>query len=197
VFASVSARPNSAVSLGGYNVVMRASQISWLSSFILAVLLIAAPAHAQEQLVPPEQQLAELLELAQAYQSNYLELAAICCYQIYASTGIIAPDFANGYIAAETAVSALDSSQLLQSCCFTTLSEIIELTPADDELLHEEAGRLLAIITAEGELLEALREVCLEPSELNVVRTEEARRQVEMLLDEYTAADPLPVGNSD
>lgn len=176
---------------------MRSKTYIWLCSSALAFLLIAPPVCAQEQLTPPEQQLEELLVLAQAYQSNYLELVAICTYQLYSATGIIATDYANGYISSETALSALDGNLLLQSCCFTTLSEIVELTPADDEMLHAEADRLLAIINAEGELLSALREVCLEPTAANQDLTEEARRQVEKLLNEYTSNNPSAVDNPD
>jgi len=147
--------------------------------------------------MPPEQRWAELLTLAQAYQSNYLELVAICGFQLYASTGVVATDYANGYIDAETALSALDGNRLLQSCCFSTLTEIVALTPVDDELLHAEAGRLLAIIKAEGDLLNALREVCLAPSDSTEAQTEEARRQVEMLLDEYTINNLPPADNSE
>lgn len=156
----------------------------------VAVLALDQPSRSQEPLTPPEQRWEELLTLAQAYQSNYLELVAICCYQLYASTGIIATDYSNGFINGETALFALDANRLLQSSCLTTLTEIVELTPLDDEVLHAEAGRLLAIIGAEGELLNALREVCLDPSEENTTVAEDARRQVERLLDEYTAENP-------
>jgi hypothetical protein len=155
---------------------------------MVILLVICAPlARAQESLTPPEQQWDELLALAEAYQSNYLELVAICCYQLYASTGIIATDYANGYIDAEAALSALDGNSLLHSSCMSTLTEIIELTPEDDEALHAEAGRLLAIIEAEGALLSALREVCVNPDDTNVALTESARQEVEQLLNEYTA----------
>jgi hypothetical protein len=176
---------------------MRAIKCVCISAVALLVATFAQPVCAQEQLTPPEQQIADLLNLAQAYQSNYLELVAICCFQLYASTGVVATDYANGYISGETAMSALDSNQLLQSCCFTTLSEIVDLTPADDELLHAEAGRLLAIISAEGDLLTALRDVCLDPSDDNAARAEDARRQVETLLDEYTSSSLSAADNAD
>lgn len=162
----------------------------WAASAV--VVLCMVPARAQESLTPPEQQWQQLLTLAEAYQTNYLEVVAICCYQLYATTGIVATDYANGYIDAEAALSALDGNSLLQSSCQSTLTEIIELTPDEDAVLHSEARRLLAIIEAEGELLSALREVCLNPDDSNVALTEAARQTVEQLLNDYTSPSLNP-----
>jgi len=176
---------------------MTNSKLRQLVAAVALMWLACSPlAGAQEPLTPPEQRWEELLTLAQAYQSNYFELVAICTYQLYASTGIVATDFANGYIDSETALTALDANSLLQSSCFTTLTQIIELTPADDEELHAEAARLLAIITAEGQLLGALRDVCVDPSEANAVLAEEARSRVEELLNEYTGLNLAPADDA-
>ena len=172
-----------------YNTCMRISLGTQAAvwAMVMISVMCAPQARAQESLVPPEQQWQELLTLAEAYQANYLEVVAICCYQLYATTGIVATDYANGYIDAEAALSALDGNSLLQSSCQSTLSEIIELTPDDDEVLHAEAGRLLAIIEAEGRLLNTLRDVCVNPDDANVALTEAARQEVEQLLNEYTS----------
>jgi hypothetical protein len=159
---------------------------------LITSLLLALPVRAQESLAPPEQQLAELLELAEAYQSGYFEVVALCCYQLYASTGVIATDFANGYIGTEVALEALDENSLLHSACVTTLLQIDGLTPEGDTAARGEIRLLLSLLTAEGELLDAVRQTFIAPTEENAARAELARQQVARALTDYTEAGIAP-----
>ena len=155
----------------------------------LGLLLALAPAAAQEDLTPPEQQLEELLHLAAAYQSSYFDLVAMSCFQLYSSTGIIATDYARGYIGADTALDALDHNMLLLTACLTTLEQIRELTPADDGVVLAEIARLDGILLAEHELLTAVNEVCTNPSDRTEAEVESCRQRVEAALDEYVTVD--------
>lgn len=160
-----------------------------LAAFVLS-LPAPAPASAQESLEPPEQQLEDLLDLATAYQSSYFQMVAVSCFQLYSSTGIIATDFANGFIDTSTALSALDQNGLLLSVGLTTLTDLQALTPDDDKVARAEIAGLLAILTAEEQLLSALGEVCTAPTEANSAQVEAQRNRVEAALDAYTATEP-------
>ncbi|MBN2082095.1 hypothetical protein JW859_07795 [bacterium] len=152
----------------------------------------AAPAVAQdssESLMPLEEEYAALVELASTYQSGFLEVVALSCFQIYASTGIIATDFSNGFISADTALNALDKNRLLHSSCYTSLQAVIELTPPGNELTTSELNRLMALIEAEDELLVAVATVFAEPTDANAAVVETARARVEKMLDTYTQGE--------
>lgn len=155
---------------------------------LVAALSAPSAARAQESLKPPEQQLSVLLELASTYQSSYLQVVAVSCFQLYSSTGIIATDFSHGYLAATTALDALEKNTLLLSVCLTTLTDLREITPADDTPALAEIDRLLGILNAENELVNALTEVCLNPSDTNSALVETTRGRVEAALDSYTAS---------
>jgi hypothetical protein len=161
-------------------------------SAVLCFLLIQvsqAAAQDDESLLPPEDKLAVFLELAEAYQVGYMQVVACCCYQLYVSTGIIATDFANGYIDGETALAAIDENSLLHSVCHATLIDIQSLTPADDVIAQRELGRLLTVLTSEQQLLEAIRAVMETPTDENAAAVESARKRVEQVIDEYVMAN--------
>jgi len=153
----------------------------------LAILFLAAPltADAQETLTPPEQQIEELIILAGTYQSCYFNIVAVSCFQLYSSTGIIATDFAQGNIDAVTALGALDHNSLLLTACLTTLGQVREVTPADDHEVRTEIDRLAAILQAQLELVNALTEVCYEPTDRAEATVEACRVKVEAALDAY------------
>lgn len=162
------------------------------AAFGLGLVLLAGPwgtgpAAAQQPLVPAEQQLQELLDLAEAYQTGYLQVVAVCCYQLYSTCGIVAADYTSGYIDAETALFALDESGLLHSVCTSTLSSIRAVTPAGDTVALDELDRLETMLDAEGALLSALRDVIDEPTEQRIAAVETARLKVVEALDAYTA----------
>ena len=163
-------------------------------SVIAVLAMLALPTAAQESsesLMPLEQEYEVLVELARAYQTGYLEVVALSCFQIYASTGVIATDFSNGFISPDTALNALDKNRLLHSSCYTSLQTIIELTPPGDELTNSELNRLMSLIVAEDVLLTAVAEVFSEPTDANAAAVETARAQVEELLDSYTQGETL------
>ena len=159
-----------------------------LGLLLLAGPWTAMPVAAQQPLVPAEQQLQELLDLAEAYQTGYLQVVAVCCYQLYSTCGIVAADYTGGYIDTETALFALDESGLLHSVCTSTLGTIRAVTPAGDTVALDEIGRLEAMLNAEGALLGALRDVIAEPTEERAAAVETARLEVVKALDAYTAA---------
>jgi len=68
----------------------RAAVAAGLGLLLLWGPWAAVPAAAQQPLVPAEQQLKELLDLAEAYQTGYLQVVAVCCYQLYSTCGIVA-----------------------------------------------------------------------------------------------------------
>lgn len=164
-----------------------------LATSILLCYLLAyvsqASAQNDEPLLPPEDKLGMVLELAEAYQVGYMQVVACCCYQLYVSTGIIATDFSNGYIDAETAFAALDENSLLHGVCHTTLLDIQKVTPADDVITNRELGSLLTVLTAEQQLLEAIRAVMTTPTDENAAAVEYARQRAELAMDEYIMAD--------
>lgn len=162
-----------------------------ISTILSFLLLQVSPAVSQdeESLVPPENKLAVFLELAEAYQVGYMQVVACCCYQLYVSTGIIATDFANGYIDGETALAALDENSLLHSVCHVTLLDIQNLTPADDVIAHRELGKLLTVLASEQQLLAAIRAVMETPTDENASAVDSARQRVEQAIDGYVVAD--------
>ena len=129
----------------------------------------------------------DIVALAGAYQQGYLQVVEVCCFQLYASTGVVATDFANGLIDGETALFALDQNRLLLSACISTLDHIISLTPKEDEAAHEVLGSLNALLLKENQLLTALTDVVAEPSEERSQQAEAARLAVEQALDAYTS----------
>jgi hypothetical protein len=141
----------------------------------------AAGTAADEQTPQPP----DMIALAEAYQTGYLQVVAISCFQLYSSSGIIATDFAKGNIDAATALNALDQNSLLHSVCYTTLTAIQELTPPADSLAQAEIARLLGLLTAEDELLSGLADVITDPTNENAAAVETARAAVEQSLDSY------------
>jgi hypothetical protein len=131
----------------------------------------------------------DMIALAEAYQTGYLQVVAISCFQLYSSTGIIATDFAQGNIQAGTALDALDQNSLLHSACYTTLTAIQQLTPAADTIALAEIGRLLGLLEAEDELLSGLADVIADPTEEHAEAVEAARAKVEQTLDSYMQND--------
>ena len=144
---------------------------------LIVLLLLPTSAPAQDDIVA----------LAGAYQRGYLQVVELCCFQLYASTGVVATDFSNGVIDAETALFALDQNYLLLSACISTLDEIISLTPAEDETAHEALGRLAALLAKENQLLSALTDLAAEPSAERAQQADAARLAVEQALDAYTS----------
>ena len=176
---------------------MKASLAAMLAVICLA--LAALPAWAQQEQTPPngaaqpagaagEEQTAQppdMIALAEAYQTGYLQVVAVSCFQLYSSSGIIAADFAKGNIDAVTALDALDQNSLLHSVCYTTLTAIQQLTPPADSIALAEIARLLELLTAEDELLSALADVVTDPTEEKAAAVETARAKVEQTLDSY------------
>jgi len=141
------------------------------------------PAGAAGDEQPPQPP--DMIALAEAYQTGYLQVVAISCFQLYSSSGIIATDFAKGNIDAATALDALDQNSLLHSVCYTTLTTIQELTPAADSIALAEIARLLGLLTAEDELLSSLADVITDPTDEQAAAVEAARAKVEQTLDSY------------
>ncbi len=152
----------------------------FVSLAVLGLLLCQAPAGARADNAD------DALELFAAYQVGYLQVVAHSCFQLYSSTGIIATDFAEGHINADTALYALEHNLLMHSVCVTTLIEIKSLTPEADAVAHAEFDRLGSILDAEGQLLSDLEDVILHPNDENTARVESSRAALELLLDEYT-----------
>ena len=158
----------------------------------LCLAMSCLPAWAQSaegaQAAPSPQ---NALELAAAYQSGYLQVVAVSCFQLYSSTGIIQTDLESGIISPATALTALEHNSLLHSVCMTTLSDIRELTPVTDTVGITELDRLLALLTAEGDLLRALQDFCLSQTEATYTAVCRAQEQVEEALTEYAGDNPV------
>jgi hypothetical protein len=165
-------------------------------------LLALSPARAQEdgettQIPPQPAQISagQFLLLAETYQSSYFQVVAIACFQLYSSTGIIATDFDNGFIDAQTALNALDQSTLLHSVCSTTLLDIGELTPEGDRSAHEQIEGLLAVLSAEGLLISSLGDHIAAPGEENARLVSEAQLLLEQELERYMAGEAAAPGS--
>jgi hypothetical protein len=154
-------------------------------------LLAALPAWAQAPEAGPTSAAPNGLELAATYQSGYLQVVAVSCYQLYSSTGIIQTNLVDGMISPATALTALEHNSLLQSVCLTTLSDIRALTPDADAAGQAELDRLLSIATTEGELLRALQDYCTAPSDATATALDAAQQQVEAALTAYAGENPL------
>lgn len=154
--------------------------------FAALILLVFCPAQAQDDQEPQSDPLA----LFEAYQVGFLQVVAVSCYQIYSATGIVATDYANGYIDEDTARFALDQNALLLSTCSANLIEVGKLTPADDETASAELDRLGGLLDALNQLISALDDLLDNPDDAQAAVVEQARSNVEQLLDQYTAPAP-------
>lgn len=151
-----------------------------LAILIILISLVGGSAAARQESAQ------DPLALFSAYQSGYLQVVAHSCFQLYSSTGIIATDFADGYINGETALYALEHNLLLHSVCVTTLIEIKTLTPEEDTVAHAEFDRLGTILDAQGDLLSAIEDVILTPTDENAAIVQAKREALERLLQSYT-----------
>ena len=149
-------------------------------AFCSLVFCTAFAEQDEPQVVP------DAVALAGAYQSGYLQLAAVSAFQLYSSTGIIQGDLLSGSVSPKSALNALEHNSLLQSVCASTLGEIRSLTPPYDTEGLAELDRLISVNTAEGELLRALADFCLEPNEAEYQAVLAAQQQVEIQLEKYT-----------
>lgn len=161
-----------------------------ITTLLLSVLLLAVPGWAQED-APAEGAVPQGIALAGAYQSGYLQVVAVSCFQLYISAGIIQSDLLNGVISPAIALDSLEYNSLMQSVCATTLEEIRSLTPAEDPAGLAELDRLISINTAEGELLRALQDFCTNTSDTTYAAVVDAQHNVEAALDDYTATNQL------
>ena len=154
-----------------------------------ALTLLPAASFAQNSAQAPAAPAAgpgDILALAEAYQSGYLQVVAIACFQLYSMTGIIATDFQAGNVDAPKALNALDQNALLHSACYTSLRNVQQLTPADDPVARQEMGQLASILEAEDALLKAVEEAISQPSKTGNAAMETARGQVEAALRSYS-----------
>lgn len=148
-------------------------------------VLTAAPLAAQSQPAPPPEASAALA-LFEAYQSGYLQLAALSCFQLYSSTGVIVGDFDRGSIDRGLAMEALEHNLLLYSACQSTLEAVTACTPQQDQAALAELARLKRILDAEGVLFKVLQEYFGEQGEENTKAAEAALAALEKELDQYT-----------
>ena len=144
----------------------------------------AAPLAQQEG--PPTQPGPAAVALFEAYQSGYLQLVAISCFQLYSSTGVVSADFVNGVVDGERAMQMLEHNLLLHSACQTTLADITARTPANDKTALAELGRLKKILDAEGTLFNALSDFFAGPTQETSDAAKQALAAVEAELDDYT-----------
>jgi len=163
---------------------MRSTLLILLAS-VLFLATTPAPAPAQEE----EQRMENILALFEAYQVGFLQVVAISCYQVYSSTGIIATDYANGYIDEDTAGFALSQNALLLSACSSNVLEVSRLTAAEDTTTHAELDRIEDLLAALNQLVTALDELLDNPEDAQAQAVEDARAEVERLLDSYAASD--------
>jgi hypothetical protein len=164
-------------------------------SCLMAVSLLAGTAFAVDTPAPAEAGPEQFLALAEAYQSGFLQLAALATLEIYSSAGIVATDFAAGYIDASTALTALDQISLLHSAGYYSLESVLALTPPADAVATAELTRLMELYVAEDALLSALYDVAGAPDEQRAAAAEAARARVETLLNAYAgepAVSPAP-----
>jgi hypothetical protein len=155
-----------------------------LIAMIVGSLLPWLGAHAAEPAKAPGN---KVVDLVQAYQSGYLEVVAISCFQLYSATGIVAVDFIGGKIDGQTAIGALEQSRLLHSACTSTLDEIIALTPEGDKVITNELGLLQRMLAAEGTLFNVLSDYYSQPTDANFDLVQKALADVEQLLEAYTS----------
>jgi len=153
-----------------------------LALFAAVFLLICVPVFAQDE--PAK---SDPLALFEAYQVGFLQVVAVSCYQVYSSTGIVATDYANGYVDEDTARFALDQNALLLSACSANVIEVGKLTPAEDTAASAELDRLGELLDALSGLITALDELLDNPDDAQEQAVEDARSRVEQLLDSYTA----------
>ncbi len=159
-------------------------------TLLLCMALSTALAWAQED-APPADPMPAGIALAGAYQSGYMQVVAISCFQLYISAGIIQTDLLNGVISPAVALNNLEYCSLLQSVCATTLEEVRALTPTEDPTGLAELDRLIAMNTAEGELLRTLQDFCANADDETYTAVVNAQQAVEAALDDYTATNQL------
>ncbi len=148
---------------------------------MIALLVATAPAAAQNE----EQ--ADPLALFEAYQVGFLEVVAVSCYQVYSSVGIIATDYANGYIDEDTARFALGENALLLGACSAGVLEVGRLTPEGDSKALAELERLGELLGALNRLVSELDVLLASPGPQQEQAVEDARSAAEQLLDSYAA----------
>jgi hypothetical protein len=151
----------------------------------IAALLRPQPGRAEME---PEQ----FLRLAESYQSGYLRVVAVSCYQIYSSTGVIATAFSEGHIDGPQAMEALGDNGLLHSVCYSTLLDVQQNTPEEDKASRREIAKLAELLVLEDNLLRSLSDVFSYPGAEAEKKVEAARRKVEQKLDAL-APDEAPV----
>lgn len=152
-----------------------------LPSILIALLLAISPAAAVAQEAGDSGPLA----LFEAYQVGFLQVVAVSCYQVYSATGIVATDYANGYIDEQTASFALSESALLLGACSASVLEVSRLTPAEDAAALAELDRLGELLAALNELVSSLDQLLDNPEDEQAAAVEDARATVEQLLDAY------------
>lgn len=152
-----------------------------LIALMTALVLAVAPAAAQDESRP------DPLALCEAYQSGFLQVVAVCCYQVYSAVGIVATDYANGYIDEDTARFALSENALLLGACTAGVLEVIRLTPEQDHAALGELGRLEELLGALNRLVSELDLLLDDPDAEREQAVEDARSAAERLLDNYAA----------
>jgi hypothetical protein len=146
-------------------------------SILLAVVLAAPVAKAQDG--------EAALALFEAYQSGYLQLAAVSCFQLYAASGVVTTDFLNGFIDAGTATQALDHNRLLLSTGITTLENIRAKTPEEDLAAHAEFGRLSAMFAALQRYMDAVEDFVMDPTEPSADAADAAQAALDRAMEEF------------
>jgi hypothetical protein len=152
-----------------------------LFALMIALLLAGTAAMAQDGDQP------DPLALCEAYQVGFLQVVAVCCYQAYSSVGIVATDYANGYIDEDTARFALSENALLLGACSAGVLEVIRLTPDEDQAALSELGRLEELLGALNQLVSELDLLLDNPDAEREQAVEDARSTVEQLLEDYAA----------
>lgn len=150
---------------------------------VLAMLATFRPAMAQEA---TEGQ-TRTLQLADAYQDGFLRMSAVSCFSVYSSSGFVFGDFINGVIDGETAINSLEQVALLHSVAYTSVTEVLELTPEDDSLAREEISSIREILERENRLLSALVDLFSEGSTEQLEQVKYELQLVEQALDVYTS----------
>jgi CRISPR/Cas system-associated exonuclease Cas4 (RecB family) len=143
----------------------------------LLIAFHAAPVRAE---LTPEQ----FVDLAQAYQDGYLQLAVAAAVQVYSGAGLIASEFSAGRIDGPAAMEALSDNALLHGVSYATLLEIQRKTPKEDKVATQQIGRLAEVLVLEQDLLTALSDVLSYPTDNNAKRVETARNRVDEALEE-------------
>jgi hypothetical protein len=150
---------------------------------LAAILMLAVPCTSRA--ADPDSE--RLVQLVEAYQSGYLQVTAVSCYQIFSSTGLIANAFAAGSIDGPAALQQLAENSLLHSVCYTTLLDIQNLTPVSDKTARAEIDRLARLLVLEDEVLTALSDVFAYPDDAKAAKVEQARARVAKELDAYAS----------